>query len=248
MSFDKTAIEEANKHLLALSRRVVELEALAESQAEQLEKINAENQAKIDLIIQQKDAEIQKQNAWLQSTQTEIRRLSIDVVNKDVTISQLKAKSLILDKALRYKGGLEGLLNCFAELEKYNTEASGSTVSVPTMPISNVPKIDSVLITKIESGDGDNSRESSLSEDSFSETDEKNIIWTPKSRTQLDDFQNLNVNGRKSYVPPAKVPGGAVKNDADMETETEQTLNIEGASTSQNFDETQFMPSYETQL
>lgn len=44
MNFDKSAIEEANKHLLALNKRVLELEGTVTEQTEKLGNIEAEYQ------------------------------------------------------------------------------------------------------------------------------------------------------------------------------------------------------------
>lgn len=131
MSFDKTAIDEANKHLLAMNKRVVELGALLNDKTVRLENIEKENQvdchlrylitdtnaahcyglhhcinccciqAKIEAIIRQKDAEIEKRSAWLESTQAEIRRLKIEMTQKDGEMIQLRRKAGILEKVSR---------------------------------------------------------------------------------------------------------------------------------------------------
>lgn len=51
MSFDKTAIEEANKHLLAMNKRVVELGAMLNEKTVRLENIDKENQVDCHISI-----------------------------------------------------------------------------------------------------------------------------------------------------------------------------------------------------
>lgn len=44
MSFDKTAIEEANRHLIAMNKKVIELGAMLNEKTVQLESIESVNQ------------------------------------------------------------------------------------------------------------------------------------------------------------------------------------------------------------
>lgn len=245
MSFDKSAIEEANKHLQALNRRVIELDAAVNEKTRQLQDIEAENQEKIQAIIRQKDAEIEKRNAWLESTQAEIRRLTTELNHKDNELAQLRTKAPFLDKVLRYKPDLVGLLSCLAEVEGL-TIKERSTEPSPRNSVSH-PQAEPDEENTRKPVNGQNFS----SEEEVSETTYKPIIWTPKAKSApTGNSQNGSEKGPKVYNSPTRKPGGAVK---DRQEKIETELGIEATEHSDDSgtppeDSPSQLRNFETQL
>lgn len=216
MSFDKTAIEEANRHLLAMNKRVIELGAMLNDKTVRLENIEKENQAKIEVIIRQKDAEIEKRSVWLESTQAEITQLKTEMTQKDNEITQLRLKAVILEKVSRYKPELIGLLNCLNELDNAAVSVPQSTI---TNPLRNTATNEEIVTNDQHNEDPTNGKLSVSSESEDAPQPDiikhKTIVWTPKDRSaqQGDNLQNNGMSQKTNFL--SKIPGGAMKHEHD---------------------------------
>ncbi|XP_078488697.1 uncharacterized protein LOC100175924 [Ciona intestinalis] len=118
MSFEKSVIEEANKHLSALNNKVSNLEATVKEQAMQLILKDKAHQEEIENLVRKQEAEINNLKTWLDGTQAEIRRMKIREREQEMMISHLKHRCSVLDSATKYSSSLEGLLTCLMEADK----------------------------------------------------------------------------------------------------------------------------------
>nr|XP_002130772.1 uncharacterized protein LOC100175924 [Ciona intestinalis] len=118
MSFEKSVIEEANKHLSALNNKVTNLEATVKEQAMQLILKDKAHQEEIENLVRKQEAEINNLKTWLDGTQAEIRRMKIREKEQEMMISHLKHRCSVLDSATKFSPSLEGLLTCLMEADK----------------------------------------------------------------------------------------------------------------------------------
>nr|CAB3262984.1 uncharacterized protein LOC100186116 [Phallusia mammillata] len=178
MSFEKTVIDEANRHLAALSDRVEKLESTVQEQAKQLMLKDKIHQETMDALCQKKDAEIAKLNVWLESTQAEIRRMQIHERQQNMIMSHLKHRCSILENASKYTSNLEGLLTCLMEAEK-----------LCSVNYEDLVKRQMSDVSQYGVGDGHHDRHATVTHGNHNPTDNDSCFTNP-SLGECSSFEN----------------------------------------------------------
>ncbi|KAJ1084912.1 hypothetical protein NDU88_005052 [Pleurodeles waltl] len=146
-------IKEANAHLVALHRRVAELEQrlgtteeTVREQAESLIRKDEQFRTTIREITEGKDREIANlQERFLRSEETAQKLLGV-IKEKDDVISQLTHRSQLLSKICQSRPLLDSLLLYMAEGERLGA-FPGSDLSSESPVIFRVPQSNGVLIS-----------------------------------------------------------------------------------------------------
>ncbi|ELV10014.1 Vimentin-type intermediate filament-associated coiled-coil protein [Tupaia chinensis] len=125
-------IREANAHLMALHRRVAELEAQLDTaertvheQAELLSRHDQQLRAALDELGRAKDREIAALREQLLTSEATVRSLQATVHEKDELVQRLQPRATLLQDICRCRPPLAGLLATLAEAERLGPLQAG---------------------------------------------------------------------------------------------------------------------------
>uniref|UniRef100_A0A0X3PEF3 Vimentin-type intermediate filament-associated coiled-coil protein n=1 Tax=Schistocephalus solidus TaxID=70667 RepID=A0A0X3PEF3_SCHSO len=123
----KTTIEEANKHLNALSKRIEELEAALEEQKAEMERREVIYTESVKELHELRDQETATLSAKVKEYGSTIRCLESDLRRRDTELNILRQRCRILDEILRYKASLAKLTITLEQAEQYSKSVYRTT-------------------------------------------------------------------------------------------------------------------------
>ncbi|VDL99776.1 unnamed protein product [Schistocephalus solidus] len=123
----KTTIEEANKHLNALSKRIEELEAALEEQKAEMERREVIYTESVKELHELRDQETAALSAKVKEYGSTIRCLESDLRRRDTELNILRQRCRILDEILRYKASLAKLTITLEQAEQYSKSVYRTT-------------------------------------------------------------------------------------------------------------------------
>lgn len=113
----RVSIEEANRHLQALHKRVQELESVVSEQHDALLAKDEHLKAKVAEISSARDADAKAYHARLEECHTKIIRLEDDLNAKNNQIDSLQKNCRVLHRLVLFKTGLKDLMRCIEDGE-----------------------------------------------------------------------------------------------------------------------------------
>nr|VZI37092.1 unnamed protein product [Spirometra erinaceieuropaei] len=123
----KTNIEEANKHLDALAKRIEELEAALEEQKAEMERRDEVYTQSVKELHQLRDQETASLSAKVKEYGSTIRCLESDIKRRDAELNILRQRCRMLDEIMRYKASLAKLTITLEQAEQYSKSVYRTT-------------------------------------------------------------------------------------------------------------------------
>ncbi|VDO11028.1 unnamed protein product [Rodentolepis nana] len=121
----KTNIEEANKHLSAMAKRIEELEKIVEDQKKELAEKEELSAQCIKQYTDNHYAEVGNLNAKIKDQASTIRTLQGDLKRRDTELNVLRQRARMLDEVMRYKASLAKLTITLEQAEQYSRSLAG---------------------------------------------------------------------------------------------------------------------------
>ncbi|CAH8624106.1 unnamed protein product [Heterobilharzia americana] len=115
----KTHIEEANRHLTALTARIKELEEKLEIKERELSRKEEDFNTVMQEVHVKREAEINSLNELIFKQNLKLQRLERDLLNRDSELSVLRKRCRMFDEVLRYKATLAKLTITMEQAEQY---------------------------------------------------------------------------------------------------------------------------------
>ncbi|TNN20550.1 Vimentin-type intermediate filament-associated coiled-coil protein [Schistosoma japonicum] len=115
----KTHIEEANRHLSALTNKIRELETQLKSKEKELNQKEEDFGIVMQEIHVKREAEINNLNDLIFKQNVKLQRLERDLLNRDSELSVLRKRCRMFDEVLRYKATLAKLTITMEQAEQY---------------------------------------------------------------------------------------------------------------------------------
>ncbi|CAH8634862.1 unnamed protein product [Schistosoma guineensis] len=126
----KTHIEEANRHLNALTTRIKELEIQLKTKEEELNKKEEDFNIVMQEVHVKRETEVNNLNELIFKQNVKLQRLERDLLNRDSELSVLRKRCRMFDEVLRYKATLAKLTITMEQAEQYaNLTAKSYPVS-----------------------------------------------------------------------------------------------------------------------
>nr|CAH8870490.1 unnamed protein product [Trichobilharzia regenti] len=127
----KTQIEEANRHLSALTTRIKELEEQLEIKEKELNRKEEDFNTVMQEVHVKREAEINSLNELIFKQNVKLQRLERDLLNRDSELSVLRKRCRMFDEVLRYKSTLAKLTITMEQAEQY------ANLTAKSYPVNN---------------------------------------------------------------------------------------------------------------
>ncbi|CAH8571403.1 unnamed protein product [Schistosoma turkestanicum] len=115
----KTHIEEANRHLNALTSKIQELEMKLKTKEEELTKKEEDFNTVMQEVHVKRETEVNNLNELIFKQNVKLQRLERDLLNRDSELSVLRKRCRMFDEVLRYKATLAKLTITMEQAEQY---------------------------------------------------------------------------------------------------------------------------------
>ncbi|CAH8634871.1 unnamed protein product [Schistosoma guineensis] len=126
----KTHIEEANRHLNALTTRIKELEIQLKTKEEELNKKEEDFNIVMQEVHVKRETEVNNLNELIFKQNVKLQRLERDLLNRDSELSVLRKRCRMFDEVLRYKATLAKLTITMEQAEHANSNGVKSPLDV----------------------------------------------------------------------------------------------------------------------
>uniref|UniRef100_A0A5K3EMA5 Vimentin-related 1 n=1 Tax=Mesocestoides corti TaxID=53468 RepID=A0A5K3EMA5_MESCO len=124
-SSQKCNIDEANKHLAAVTLRIQELEKTVEEQRQELSEKDELASQCIKELNENHHSEVASLNSIIKDHLSTIRCLQGDIKRRDVELNILRQRVRMLDEIMRYKACLAKLTITLEQAEQYSRSVTG---------------------------------------------------------------------------------------------------------------------------
>ncbi|TPP57785.1 putative vmac [Fasciola gigantica] len=122
----KTQIQEANRHLSALTERVAELEEQLRIKEEELKKKEDDFVIAMQETQERRELELRDLNNLIYQQNLKLQRLESDLSKRDSELIVLRKRGRMLDEILRYKATLGKLTITMEQAEQFARLTSGA--------------------------------------------------------------------------------------------------------------------------
>ncbi|KAF7255489.1 Vimentin type intermediate filament associated [Paragonimus skrjabini miyazakii] len=131
----KTSIEEANKHLMELYKKIADLEDQLRKKTHELEQKEADFDAVMREVHEKRQLELKDLNSLIYQQNLKLMHFEKDLSSRDTELQVLRKRCRMFDEVLRYKATLGKLTITMEQAEQYARLTSNARDYTRTYPI-----------------------------------------------------------------------------------------------------------------